>query len=228
MISTTTDELAPPLARVLKNAEFEHILRERIARQEIPPGSKLRETDLAAEFNVSRAQVREVFAMLASRGLIERIPNRGAVVMRLDPLQVSELFAVREALEGMCARLAAANTTPEYWQPFVELYDGPMPARLAASDFESFLAGYESFRRSIITAADNRTLSDMLDSVREKIVVLSRRIIILPGRGEQALKEHRAILDALYRGDGDAAEAHRKANMRSGREWFERFSKFVL
>lgn len=222
------ETIAPVVTRTPKNTDFENTLRERIARQEIPPGSKLRESDLATEFNVSRAQVREVFAMLASRGLIERVPNRGAVVMRLDPRQVSEIFAVREALEGMCARLAAINTTPEYWQPFVALYAEKMPAYLAAGDFESFLDGYGSFRSSIIAAADNQTLSEMLDSIREKIVVLSRRIIILPGRGEQALKEHRAILDALHCGDADAAEAHRKANMRSGREWFERFSKFVL
>jgi DNA-binding GntR family transcriptional regulator len=223
-----TTLITPVTEPAYKNAEFESVLRERIAHQAIPPGSKLSESDLASEFNVSRAQVREAFAVLASRGLIERIPNRGAVVMRLDSRQVSEIFAVREALEGMCARLAALNTTSAYWQHFIDLYEEQMPAYLAAGDFESFLTGYEKFRTSIIAAANNQALSEMLDSIREKILVLSRRIIILPGRGEQALKEHRAILAALYRGDADAAEAHRKENMRSGQAWFERFSKFVL
>ncbi|WP_067752442.1 GntR family transcriptional regulator [Orrella dioscoreae] len=207
---------------------LELTLRDRIARQSIAPGSKLRETDLAQEYKVSRAQVREAFAGLALRGLIERVPNRGAVVFRLDYEQVAEIFSVREVLEGMSARLAAERSRPQDWEPFLELFNGPMVRYLKDEDFEAFLSGYESFRRSIIVAADHRTLSAMLDSISEKIMALSRRIIILPGRGEQALKEHKAVLQALHRGDADAAEALRKANMRSGWEWFARYRNFIL
>src|SRR6185295_1561468 len=74
------------------------VLRHRIARQDIAPGAKLREHELAAEFGVPRTRIREVFGALESRGLIERVPNRGAVVMRLDPDQVFQLYDVREVL----------------------------------------------------------------------------------------------------------------------------------
>lgn len=209
-------------------ADLSEVLRNRIARQDIAPGSKLRETDVALHYGVSRAQVREAFSLLAQRGLIERVPNRGAVVCRLDHQQVREIFSVRETLEGMAARLAAEQSTPQVWEPFLALFEGPMKEHLAHGDFEAFLSGYESFRRQIITSANHQVLNSMLDSIREKIMTLTRRIIILPGRGEQALKEHRALLNALYRGDAKSAEELRRANMRSGLEWFIRYQNFVL
>src|SRR5690606_15350761 len=83
-----------------------NVLRERIARHQYPPGAKLLENELARDFNVSRARVREALGALESRGLIRRIPNRGAEVMRLDLAQMFAIYDVREALEGLCVRLA--------------------------------------------------------------------------------------------------------------------------
>lgn len=207
---------------------LESTLRQRISSHQIPPGSQLREEELAAEFKVSRAQVREALASLALRGLIERVPNRGAVVCKLDYQRVADIFAVREALEGMCARLAAERTGPQDWAPFTEVLHEQMPRHLADDDFESFLAAYESFRCQIIEKANNRDLAVMLDTIREKIGFLARRIVILPGRAEEALAEHRAVLDALQRGDGATAEALRKQTMRNGMDWFSRYHRFIL
>jgi DNA-binding GntR family transcriptional regulator len=203
-------------------------LRRRIARQIVPPGALLRENEIAEEFDVSRAQVREAFIALALRGLIERVPNKGALVRRFDFDEIVEIFTVREPLEGMAARLAAQNTQSADWLPFVEAFDHAMPAYVRDGDFEAFADHYQAFRERIIEAANNRTLSDMLDSISEKISVLTRRIIILPGRGELAVKEHRAVLDALVRGDAEAAERLRKENMRSGLAWFIRYKTFIL
>src|ERR1044072_1407450 len=79
-------------------------LRDRIGRQDIAPGAKLGEQELAAEFGVPRARIREVFGVLESRGVIERIPNGGAVVSRLELEHVFQLYEVRAVLEGMCVR----------------------------------------------------------------------------------------------------------------------------
>ncbi|WP_144639117.1 GntR family transcriptional regulator [Bordetella genomosp. 13] len=211
-----------------KEISIDEILRDQIATQRIPPGSKLRESEIADQFGVSRALVREAFSILAQRGLIERIPNRGAIVNRLDYEQVAEIFSVREALEALCARTAALRSQPGDWDEFVELFDGPMVQYLKDGDYEQFQIGYESFRSRIIEAAGNKLLQDMLDSIREKIIFLSRRIIILPGRGEQALREHRALLEALRQGDADQAEALRKTTMRNGWLWFERYKSFLM
>ncbi len=205
-----------------------NILRERIARQEVPPGSKLREQDLSEEFDVPRTLVREVFSALEQRGLIERIPNRGAVVTRLDLSQIFHIYDLREVLEGLCVRLATENAPPESWQDLVDLFEGPMAAYVAESNFDDFLTGYELFRRRVVEAAANPVLAEMLDSIWDKTYVLIRRIIILPGRPQQGLEEHIAVLQAMRRGDSRTAEELRRKNMQSAKETLTRYQKYLL
>ncbi len=204
------------------------VLRERIVRQEIAPGSKLRENELAQEFGVPRTRIREAFSVLEQRELIERIPNRGAVVARLDLSQVFHIYDVREVLEGLCARLATQNVAPESWQDLLDLFSGPMKKSVEKNDFDAFLAGYANFRQRLASAADNPVLTQMLDSIYEKTQALIRRIIILPGRAEIGLREHRAVLEAMRKGDAEAAEQLRRANMRSAKEYLRQFQKYVL
>ncbi|HVL59607.1 MAG TPA: GntR family transcriptional regulator [Burkholderiaceae bacterium] len=219
---------APSPGAGARRAQVLATLRERIARQQIPPGAKLREHELALEFGVPRSQIREAFSALEQRGLIERIPNRGAIVARLDPEQLFQIYDLREVLEGLCARLATQNAAPESWQDLVELFDGPMQQYVEQGDFERFLAGYERFRRRTIEAAAHPLLAQMLDSIYEKTQVLIRRTIILPGRAKVGLSEHRAVLAAMRRGDADAAERLRRENMRSARECLRRYQSYIL
>ena len=203
-------------------------LRARIASQEVAPGAKLRENELAAEFQVPRTRVREAFQALEQLGLIERIPNRGAVVTRLDSSQLRHIYDLREVLEGLCVRLATQNVAPEHWQDLVELFGAPMQKHVDAGDFDAFLAGYARFRRRTIDAAANPQLAQMLDSITEKTQVLIRRAIILPGRAALGLKQHRAVLAAMRRGDAPAAEELRRENMRSAKAFLQRYEKYVL
>lgn len=203
-------------------------LRARIATQEIAPGAKLRENELAEEFGVPRTRVREALSALEQRGLVERIPNRGAVVTRLDPAQVFHIYDVREVLEGLCVRLATLRTAPESWQDLLDQFRGPMGRLIQEGNLDAYTAGYEAFRKRIIEAAANPLLAEMLDSIFEKTQVLIRRILILPGRAEVGLQEHIAVLEAMRRGDADEAERLRRANMRSAKAYLERYQKYVL
>lgn len=204
------------------------VLRARIGSQEIPPGAKLRETDLADEFDVPRTRVREVLAGLEQRGLVERIPNRGAVVTRLELSQVFHIYDVREVLEGLCVRMATQNVPNESWQDLLDDFTGRMARLIKEENLDDYIAGYEVFRRRIIDAAANPLLAEMLDSIFEKTQVLIRRIIILPGRAEVGRREHIAVLQAMRRGDADEAERLRRANMRSARAYLERYQRYVL
>ncbi|HRD76128.1 MAG TPA: GntR family transcriptional regulator [Hyphomicrobiaceae bacterium] len=204
------------------------VLRDRIAGQTLLPGSKLREQDLADEFSVPRARIRDVFTELAQRGLIERIPNRGAVVTRLDLDQVFQLYDVREVLEGVCARLATENVPPESWQDLVDHFAGPMVEFVSRGNFDEFIGGYELLRRRTREAAQNPVLGQMLDSIYERTAVVIRRIIILPGRAEVGLAEHRAVLAAMRAGDGAEAERLRRHNMRSAKATLHRYRQYVL
>lgn len=208
--------------------DITRVLRERIATQEIPPGSKLRENELALEFGVPRTRVREALSVLEQRGLVERIPNRGAVVIRLELSQVTHLYDVREVLEGLCARLATIHGDRARWQAALAYFKGPMAGFVARGDIDSYIAGYEVFRRQLIDGAANPVLAGMLDSILERTQALIRRIIILPGRAEIGLQQHTAMLDAMCRGDADEAERLRRENMRSAKAYLERYQKYIL
>lgn len=225
---TRAPRARPAPVRRAPAPELLQTLRSRIAAQEIPPGAKLRENELAGEFGVPRARIRQALFALEQRGLVERVPNRGAVVTRLDLAQVFRIYDVREVLEGLCVRLATQNAPPESWQDLLDEFRGPMQRLLQEGEMDAYVAGYEAFRRRIIEAAANPLLSGMLDSIFEKTQVLIRRIIILPGRAETGRREHIAVLEAMRAGDAGEAERLRRANMRSARAYIERYQKYVL
>jgi DNA-binding GntR family transcriptional regulator len=203
-------------------------LRDRIANHSLPPGAKLPENDLAREFGVSRAKVRDAFGALEQRGLIQRIPNRGAVVARLDHSQVFEIYAVREMLEGLCVRLAVEQARAQSWQDLVQLFGRPMEAIVNRGEFEKYIANLDRLRSRTLEAANNGVLAEMLDSINDKTREIQRRIIILPGRAAEGLQQHRAVLAAMRKGDAVKAEELRRANIRSSRAYLERFKTFVL
>lgn len=216
--------------KAIKEVDIVAALRERISSHDIPPGAKIGEAQLAEEFGVSRARVREALTELEFRGLIKRIPNRGAEVARLDLTQVFEIYDAREALEGMAVRLATQKAPPETWQEWVDKLreGGPMEKLLEKGDVEGYFIAYERLRRRIIEAAENPVLAGMLDSILEKTRVIMRRVQILPGRAAAGLAEHRAFVAAMRAGDAEKAEELRRANIRSASRTLKRFQNFIL
>jgi len=220
---------APALTRKPGSAAviFE-TLRARIAQQNIAPGAKLNEMDLSEEFGVSRARVRDALGALEQRGLVERIPNRGAVVMRLDLSQVFHIYDIREVLEGLAARLATQNTSPGDWKEDLASFQRPLKVLIDRGDLQEYIEHYERLRRRIIVAARNPVLAEMLDTIFEKTQVLIRRIIILPGRAEVGRKQHVAMLEAMCRGEAEKAEKIRRNGLRSARRALEKYQRFIL
>lgn len=215
-------------ASPVRDQDLVMILRQRIADHEIAPGSKLREQDLAEEFQVARARIREVLSALEMRGLIQREPNRGAVVMKLDLKQIFEVYDVREALEGMCFRLATQNRPPESWSDLVEMFGAPLEELVAQNDIDSLHKALSFMRKRVIEAAENSVATNMLDGIYEKTSTVMRRALILPGRAMKGLKEHQLVLAAMRRGDAAEAERLKRANIRSAIEDMHRFKSFIM
>lgn len=209
-------------------AQIVEVLRGRIARQDVPPGAKLRETDLAEEFLVPRTRVREALTALEQRRLVERIPNRGAMVTRLDLAQAFHIYDLREVLEGLAARLATEKGEAKRWRKELELFKGPMKELVQKNELDPYIERYESLRHQIIEVAGNPILAEMLDTIWEKTQVLIRRILILPGRAELGRQQHVAMLEAMVRGDAAEAERLRRAGLRSARTQLEKFQKYIL
>jgi DNA-binding GntR family transcriptional regulator len=95
-------------------------------------------------------------------------------------------------------------------------------------EYEKYIANLDQLRSRTLEAAGNGVLADMLDSINDKTLDIQRRIIILPGRAADGLQQHRAVLAAMRKGDAGKAEELRRANIRSSREYLERYQSFVL
>jgi DNA-binding GntR family transcriptional regulator len=203
-------------------------LRRRIVQGDIPPGAALVETSLAVEFGSSRAKIREALTMLDERGLVERRPNRGAVVRRATLQELCHLFDVREALEGFAARLAAQNARPGSWRKLAELFGAPTEALIQAGDAAGYVAHHERLRSQILEEARNPVLTATLAPLYDRTAMVMRRLVLVTNRPRDALMEHRAVLDALQARDPDAAEALKRAQLRSARMALENHSAFVL
>lgn len=208
--------------------EIVRLLRERIASHDLAPGSKLRENELTEEFGVSRTAIREVFTALELLGVIDRIPNRGAVVARLDPDEVFELYDVREVLEALAYRLATQNAPEGAWDDLAERFRKPMQASIDDGDLENYRTAIEELNDRMLQFVDNRFLRDMLDLIREKTLVIARRVMILPDRLEKGLVMHRKLLEAMAAGDGAAAERQYREIMTTAREALRRYKAFVF
>lgn len=203
-------------------------LRQRIVDHDLPPGAKLRETALAEEFGVSRPRLREAFGILEERGLIERIPNQGAVVSRLTADQIKAIFDVREVLEALAVRLATENAPPGSWDALRERFGEPAETALGQNDLNFYVESVNMFRQESFREARNEVLSQSLDVLYDRSRVLIRRLVLVPGRAKAGMHQHREILEAMIAGHAEEAESLKRENIRSARSWFAEYAKFLL
>ncbi|MEI2417679.1 GntR family transcriptional regulator [Orrella sp. JC864] len=204
------------------------ILRTRIVNHDTPPGAKLSEATLTEEFGVSRPRIREAFGVLEDRGLIERIPNRGAVVTRLSEEEIYALFEVREVLEALAVRLATERGEPADWRELAERFEGPARQALEQGDLDFYVECVTAFREKTLAASRNPLLVAQMEGIYDRTKVLIRRLMLVPGRAAKGLQQHQEILKAMCAGDAELAERLKRANIRDSRNSFQHYRKYVL
>jgi DNA-binding GntR family transcriptional regulator len=181
-------------------------LRGDIVEGAIAPASKLSETELSTKYQVSRALIREAINRLESCHLVERRANIGARVVSLSIERLLELYQVREALEGMAARLAAQHMSD------VEI-DG-LNALLNAhyetlQDGDSYYqeAGDVDFHYRIVQGSKNQHLiSVLIDSHYHLIRMYRVQLGMVGPRVSTAFEEHRRVAEAISNRDAELAE----------------------
>jgi len=181
-------------------------LREDIVEGVIVAGSKLSETELSTKYSVSRAVIREAINRLESCNIVERRANVGARVVRLSAEGLTQLYQVRESLEGMAARLAAENMT------HVEIVD---LQQLLKSHFdkieqnESYYqeAGNVDFHYRIILGSKNKHLIRLLlDGIYHLVRMYRVQLGMAGPRVHTAFEEHKQIVNAIANRDAELAE----------------------
>ena len=181
-------------------------LRKDIVEGVIPAGSKLSETELSTKYEVSRAVVREGINRLATCHLVERKANVGARVVSLTPEGLIQLYQVREALEGMAARLAARNMTDAEIASLQELLDAHFNE---VKDAQSYYqeAGDVDFHYRIVTGSKNSHLISVLIDGLYHLVRMYRVQLGMAGpRVSTAFDEHRHVVNAIANRDEELAE----------------------
>ena len=139
-------------------------------------------------------------------------PNRGARVRLIDAREALEIEEVRVALEGFLARRAAARVRPADLDRLDAAID-EMRARVREGDSIGYSELNPSFHQLIWATADHRTAARVVAGLKSQSIRLQYQTALRPGRPDQSLLEHEAIVDALRRRDGDAAEAAMKAHL---------------
>lgn len=184
-------------------------LRDRIENEiltgAMPPGYRLDEMTLAARFGVSRTPVREALFQLASAGLIEIRPRRGAVVTEVGPERLVQMFEVMAGLEGMAGRLAARRQTDADRRSLTETHQACRRAAETA-DTDAYYYENERFHHAIYAASHNAFLIEQCAALRRRLKPYRRIQLQVMNRVANSLAEHEAVVDAILKMDGDRAE----------------------
>ncbi len=185
-----------------------HRLAQSIVTGELEQGQKLNEAELAESFGMGRGPLREALRHLEGMRLVKRIPNVGVRVVVLDRKTLSDLYAVREALEGMACRIAATQMTDdEIAQLFALLDKHEAQIRKQGGKVYAQSEGDLDFHYQIARGSRNQMLMDLLGSEQYQLLRMCRyRTSRNAQRTKPALNQHRQIVEALANRDGELAE----------------------
>jgi DNA-binding GntR family transcriptional regulator len=181
-------------------------LRAEILSGTLQPSERLVETELAARLGVGRAAIRTAIARLTQEGLVEHERNRGARVRLVDEHEAAEILEARMVLEGLAARHAALNATPDDVAELRAIL-ADMREHLEAGDLLGVSDRNAVLHRRLLALARHATVDRLVAGLKGQLVRFQYRTILVPGRSEHSLAEHTAIVDAVAAGDPDAAEA---------------------
>jgi len=197
----------------LKDLAYEH-LKAAIVRLDLPPGRPLRESDIARQLGMSKTPVREAFVRLASDGLVDILPYRGAVVRGYDATDLREIFELREVVEGFAARQAAIGLTDSIRSL---LEKNVKDSRLAASTHDHDKLSYlvSEFDRIVYDQTRNSRVRVLLEQLRGHIERIGKLSEHIPGRLAKSVEQHTAIVEAILAEDPDEAERRMRSHIRS-------------
>jgi DNA-binding GntR family transcriptional regulator len=192
-------------------------LRDSITDGTYRPNQRLTETELAGALGVSRPTVRAILVRLEQEGLVVLEPNRGASVRSFDVADAVRTLRLREVLEGLSAALAAELATPEELAAMSEVV-GEMEALVEASDLLAYSSLNAKLHRTILNAARDEQLRKVLWSLHYALIRYQYRTVLVPGRKEDSLREHRDIVEHIRARDAAGAEAAMRRHVSHVRE----------
>lgn len=179
------------------------VLREQVLTGEIPPGSRVNEVEVAQKLGISRGPLREAIRHLASEGLLNLVPHRGAFVPDADADEVRALFELRTALECAAAELAASRRTD---MDLVRLHE------VCAESRRNYRAGQPfpyrldlAFHQTLLESARSPRIAEQVLLVQQRVVLLRSALEDDPPHQHASMDDHDELVRAVE--EGDAARA---------------------
>jgi len=212
--TTQTDRLADQIAALVLSGDFQ-------------PGLRLDEHMLAERFGVSRTPVREALRQLASTGLIDIKPRRGATVASATSAQLDTLFGAMAEIEATCARLAAMSMTPIERRRLQSTHEA-MAELVARDDGEAFAAANLTFHTLIYAGAHNEIITEFASGLRRRLAPFRKAQFRTEGRLPRSQEEHGNVVRAILAGDAHSAHSAMFHHMSLVEESFDRLAAAAI
>lgn len=180
-------------------------IREDILSGKYEQNEELRENTIGTELGVSRTPVREALRQLELEGLVTMIPNKGAYVNGISEKDIHDIYVIRSYLEGLCARWACERITDECLAQLDEVVE-LTEFYIRKGNTEQIVELDNRFHELLYETCDSKWLNHMLSDFHHYVERVRRKSLADMERAETSIKEHRAIVDAMRKRDGEEAE----------------------
>jgi DNA-binding GntR family transcriptional regulator len=191
--------------------QISRILRERIIQNDLKPGDRISETELARSYDVSRQPVREAFIKLADHGLLEVRPQRGTIVTRISYLAVLDARFLREAIEADIAKILATAPDKAVVADLREQLD--RQAALGGDNPAAFIRLDERFHRTLAEAAGKAGAWKQIEGMKSQMDRV-RYLALGEFRVDKLIAQHTALVDRIEAGDVAGADAAIRGHLR--------------
>ena len=199
-------------------------LRSDILDGTFSPGERLPEIALAERYTVGRGSIRSALIELRSEGLVEIEPNRGAMVRRIGLDEAIEIAEARRSLESLIAGRAASNDDPTGRESLSSILL-EMRSTVASGDNRRYSELNRELHGRIWELGGHRVGNDLVTNLRNRSAHHQYRLAVMPGRAEESLEQHAAIVDAVVAGDAEKAEAAMRDHLDSVIDVLRRWSE---
>jgi len=192
----TTSQDVTIIARRPLHEEATDRLRDLIVQGRLVPGVRLNERLLTAQLGVSRTPLREAFKVLATEGLVELLPNRGAIVSEIDAVRMAETLAVMGALEALAGEFACLNASDGQINEIRSLHQ-EMLANHARGDLAGYFKFNQAIHLKIVKYSGNAVLFNTYRQLNANVRRARYMANLSQERWDAAVREHGEILEAL-------------------------------
>lgn len=184
----------------LHDTVVEH-LQNLIIEGVLAPGTKLNEREVCERLGISRTPLREAMKVLASEGLIDIEPNRGAFVSKMSDTEIWEAFEMMSGLEALSGELAAERISPAEIAEIQTLHDAMIVCR-AQNDLPGYYSRNQTIHNKINEAARNSVLRQIYLSINRRLLALRFKSNFKEAKWDRAIHEHDEMIQALEARDG--------------------------